>query len=71
MEKFKCKGHEAVEPACKEQQGGQCGALGLCEDVRVTRILIRIKDEVEFFPGLGLSGTLHEWLLSGSSKSTE
>ena len=25
MEKFKCKGREAVEPACKEQQGGQCG----------------------------------------------
>jgi len=25
MEKFKCKGLEAVEPAHKEQQGGQCG----------------------------------------------
>lgn len=47
------------------------GALGLCKGVRVTRVLIRIKDEVEFFTRLGLNGTFHEWLLSGSSENTE
>lgn len=43
------------------------GDVGHSKGVRVTGMLIGVEDQLEFFTGHGLNGTVHGWLLSGSS----
>lgn len=51
--------------------GASWGVLGLCKGVRVARMLIGVKDLVEYFTGHGLSGTSHALNLPGCSKKSE
>jgi hypothetical protein len=49
--------------------GASRGVLGHSYGVRVTWMLIGVKDQLEFFTRPRLNGIFHEWLLFGGSNT--